>query len=324
MMNAAGSAAVMLLGLTGAVLAPLPEAHAQTVHYTMPIAEIEARLRTGDFTIIDWRGSRKPEDRTQRVALEFPDSALIVAKWAGAPSGGARFNNEPRYELAAYEIQKLFLDPSDYVVPPTVIRAFPLTFVAAQVPDQRPTFGQAPLSVVVALQYWLHNVQATDFWHPERVETDSLYALRIANFNIFTHLIGHIDGNIGNFLWSTEEEDPHIFSVDNGVSFGSEPSDRTDEWKFMRVRRLPRSTIERLERLTHEDLEAALGVLIEFQIRDGHLIEVEPGENFSRNRGVRRNDDRIQFGLTAREIREVDSRLRSLVRDAKGSRYKLF
>jgi hypothetical protein len=51
---------------------------------------------------------------------------------------------------------------------------------------------------------------------------------------------------------------------------------------------------------------------------------VEPGANFSSHRGVRRKDDRIQFGLTSMEIHDVDRRLKQLVRDANNRRYKLF
>ena len=309
------------------VLAPGTHAYAQEVdggNFILPPGRLETLLRTEPFSIIDWRGSRKPDDRTQRAVLLFEDSTLVTAKWASAPRNGGRFNNEPRYEAAAYEIQKLFLDATDYVVPPTIIRAFPLDFVTAQVPEHRPTFGDAPRSVVVTLQYWLFNVQPDNFWQPERVRSDSLYARRIGNFNILTYLIGHLDANAGNFLISRDPSDPHVYAVDNGVSFGSEASNRGDMWKDIQVDRLPRSTIDRLARLEGSDLERALGVLAEFEIRDGELIPVEPGENFSRNRGVRTRDDRIQFGLTSREIRDVEQRLRQLVGAANGRRYILF
>jgi hypothetical protein len=307
-----------------ALLTPLHHAAAQNANLMRPAAELESRLRTGSFKIIDWRGSRMPDDRTQRAALQFEDSTVLLAKWANAPRGGGRFNNQPRYEAAAFEIQKLFLDESDYVVPPTIIRAFSLDFVAAQVPDQRSTFSQAPRSVVVALQYWLQQVHHENFWQPDRVEVDTLYARRIANFNILTYLIGHTDSNIGNYLISTHPLDPHVYSVDNGVSFESEPSNRGEAWKDMRVERVPRTTVQRLGQVTREDLERLLGVLVEFEIRDGELVAVEPGENSSTNRGVRVNDERVQFGLTSREIRAVERRINQLVRDANARRYTLF
>lgn len=324
MHNRSRAVLAALLLLSSVPVLGREQVRAQTGNYTLPIADIEARLRSASFSILDWRGSRRAEDRTQRAVLMFDDSIILAAKWASAPRGGGRFNNEPRYEAAAYEIQKLFLEETDYVVPPTIIRAFPLEFVRAQVDDQRPTFDGAPRSVVTALQYWLNGVQPGEFWVPERARWDTLYARRLANFNILTYLIGHRDSNVGNFLMSADPADPRVFAVDNGVSFGSEPGNRGEDWKEMRVRRLPRSTLERLEALTREDLERVLGVLAEFQIRDGELVPVEPGENFSRNRGVRTRDDRIQFGLTAREIREVDGRLRQLLRDAGGRRYEVF
>ncbi|HEX6309089.1 MAG TPA: hypothetical protein VFZ69_12920 [Longimicrobiales bacterium] len=315
---------IPLLLAAGALLLPFRTATAQNANFIRPVAEIESRLRSEEFTILDWRGSRMPEDRTQRVLLQFADSTLLLTKWASAPRGGGRFNNQPRYEAAAYEIQKLFLDELDYVVPPTVIRAFPLDFVATQVPDQRATFGEAPASVVVALQYWMHQVHPQDFWQPQRVRTDTLYARRIGNFNVLTHLINHKDSNSGNYLISGNPADPHVYSVDNGVSFESEPSNRGEEWKEMRVDRLPGAVVQRLEQITREDLERALGVLAEFTITEGALVPVDLGENLDRNRGVRVKDGRVQFGLTTREIRAVERRLNQLVRDANGRRYKIF
>jgi hypothetical protein len=324
MMQRHASAGLLAMLLVESALLVPQEAAAQTANFALPVPQIEARLRSDSFTILDWRGSRRAEDRTQRAVLMFDDSVMLTIKWASAPRNGGRFNNQPRYEAAAYEIQKLFLEQNDYVVPPTIMRTFPLEFVTRQVPDQEATFERAPKSVVAALQYWLRDVQPDNFWQPSRVEMDTLYARRIANFNILTYLIGHRDSNVGNYLISVDPTDPRVFAVDNGISFGSEPGNRGEVWKDMMVRHLPRSTVARLELIRREDLERTLGVLAEFQIRDGELVPVEPGENLSRNRGVRTSDDRIQFGLTAREIREVEQRLNQLVRDANGRRYILF
>ena len=43
-----------------------------------------------------------------------------------------------RRELAAYEIQKLFLDERDYVVPPTTLVCLPLKKVRKVMPDLEP------------------------------------------------------------------------------------------------------------------------------------------------------------------------------------------
>lgn len=305
----------LLLGT--AVTAPTA---AQDANFTHPVGSLEDRLRAETFRIVDWRGARKPEDRTQRIALTFDDDVTIVAQWATAPRNGSTFNNQPRYELAAYVIQKLFLDESEYVVPPTVIRAFPLQFVHEHAPDTEPTFREAPNSVVATLQYWLIGVRPDNFWDPRRMRSDTVYARHIANFNILTYIIDHKDSNVGNYLISESEENPRVFAVDNGVAFGSEMSNRGAEWREINVDRVPRRTIERLRAVTRADLERALGVLVEFEVRDGELVAVEPGPNMGAGRGVRRSAERIQFGLTSQEIRGVQNRIGQLLRRAGGMR----
>ena len=291
-------------------------AAAQDLNVVLPIPQIEARLRAEPFRIVDWRGSRRPEDRTQRATIAFEDSVVLIAKWANAPQNGSRFNNEPRYEMAAYEIQKLFLDESEYVVPPTVLRAFPIEFVREQMPEVKPTFGSAPGSVVVALQYWLSAVTPKDFWNHVRARSDTLYARHIGNFNIFTVVVRHSDANVGNYLISTAEANPRVFSVDNGIAFGSNESDKGFAWRDVQVERFPRRTIERLRQVTRQQLEETLETLAEFEVQDGRLVPVEPGPPLSRNVGVRREGNRVQFGLTRSEIRQVEQRIHELMRAA--------
>jgi hypothetical protein len=310
--------------LAAVVLALPAPTTAQDLNFVYPIAEIEARLRDQPFRILDWRGSRAPGDRTQRVTLSYEDGSTMIAKWATAPNNGSAFNNEPRYETAAYVIQQLFLDEADYVVPPTLLRAVPLPVLREQVPEARATFREAPGSALVALQYWLSAVTPDNFWDRQRARTDSVYARHIGNFNILTYVIRHNDANVGNFLISESETQPRVFAVDNGVAFASPASNRGFDWRELQVERLPRRTIERLDAITREQLEQALGVVAEFAIRDGELVPVQPGPNLARNRGVRRTAERIQLGLTTPEIRAVESRIRNLVRLANSRRYELF
>jgi hypothetical protein len=237
---------------------------------------------------------------------------------------GEAFNNEPRYEAAAYEIQKLFLDEPEYVVPPTLLRALPIAFVHQQIPGARPTFREAPGSVLVALQYWLIGVTPQSIWEPQRATTDDVYARRIGNFNLLTYLIHHGDSNIGNFLISDAVDDPRVFSVDNGVAFRSQDSNRGAEWRALRVKRLPRHTVDRLRGITRLDLERTLAVLAEYEIRDGQLVRVVPGPNLAPARGVRRSRERVQFGLTTREIRDVEARLGHLLRQIDAGQFTLF
>jgi hypothetical protein len=307
--------AALVVGGAGAV--------AQDLNFVLPIPDIEEHLRELPFEIIDWRGSRAPDDRTQQATLQFEDESVLRVKWANAAVGASMFNNEPRYEVAAYEIQKLFLDHDEFVVPPTILRAFPLQYASAYSPGVRPTFREAE-SVVVSLQYWLSFVTQDGFWDPRRAREDTVYARHIGNFNVLTYLINHSDANVGNFLISRWEENPRVFSVDNGVAFRSAESDRGAEWRELHVARLPAHTVERLRRITLEDLQQALATLVEFRVEDGQLVAVPPGDNLSPNRGVRRQDGRIQLGLTTAEIRDIDRRRQSLIRSVDRGRIRTF
>lgn len=296
---------------------------AQDANVILPVAKIESLLQEQPFEILNWRGSRREDDRTQRVTIAFEDSSVLLVKWANAPPNGAgRFNNEPRYEVAAYRLQKLFLDEPDYVVPTTVLRAFPIAFVRAHMPEAKPTFKTVPGSVLVALQYWLSAVTPDDFWDQKRARQDTAYARHVGDFNILTYVIRHSDANAGNYLISTEASNPRVFSVDNGVAFASEESDRGAPWRELLVERLPRRTVERLKAITRPQLEQALGVLAEYEIRDSTLVAVAPGENLDVHDSVRREGSRIQLGLTEYEIRAVEERIKRMIGEANGR--KLF
>jgi len=313
-------AAFAAILLAAAAAAPVL---AQDANYLLPVPDIEARLRDGGMAIIDWRGSRMPNDRTQRMTVQFPDSVVLVVKLAKAPYGGTTFNNEPRYELAAYEIQELFLDPTDYVVPPTVVRSLPIEFLKPYDTNVSPTFDKTN-SVVAVLQYWLLAVTPENFYDRDRAKADTTYARYLGNFNILTYLIRHNDANQGNFLISQSPTMPRIFSVDNGVAFESQVSDRGYEWRNMRVDRLSAKTVERLRAITPERLRERLGVLVQFGIRDGLLVAEPAGANLDEGRGVRRSDTTVQFGLTSREIRGVEDRLRRLLEDVDKGKLKVF
>ena len=80
-------------------------------------------------------------DITLKADVAFGDAPPLRVKLRKAEPGAEAFNNVPRYDLAAYELQKLFLDPAEYVVPPTALRMVPLADFAvcarrrAHVPD---------------------------------------------------------------------------------------------------------------------------------------------------------------------------------------------
>ena len=295
-----------------AVAAPAPTT-AQDSNILLPVDTIERLLRFGDFQIVDSRGARFEGDRTSRVALDFGESGMLVVQWAKAPRGGDTDNNSPRYEMGAYELQKMFLEPHEYVVPPTVIRAFDLAWYQTLEPTARATFGDTE-AVLVVLQYWLFNIAGDDFYDRRRLETDSVYAHHMGNFNIFTYVARHNDQNMGNYLISSVESNPRVFSVDNGLAFNSRTSDQGADWRQIRVDRVPAETIEQLRTLTRDDLQQRLGTLAQFRIQqDGTLVLEDPEPAIQPRRGIRETDTMIQLGLTEREINGVWNRIQRIL-----------
>lgn len=297
---------------------------AQDSNILLPTDSLEYLMGWASFELPDTLQDMRFEgDRTQRVPLFFADGTGFIVKWARAPQGGERFNNNPRYEIAPYELQKLFLDPPDYVVPPTVPRALPLSWYRTLDRDARATFGGTE-SVLVVLQYFLFSVRDGEVLDEDRFEADSVYARHWGDLNLLTYLIHHNDSNNGNVLISTDPGNPRVFAVDNGLAFESEDSNRGTRWRALQVDRFPAATVERLRALTEEDLTRQLGVLVQFEIRDGHLVRVEPGENLNHDRGVRESDGIIQLGLTRREIRGVWRRLEDFLETVDRGRVDVF
>ncbi len=320
---------LIFLAAVAAVAAPAPAA-AQDANFLLPIAEIERILREGEIQVLDVHPSRGlPGERTYRVTLRSGDHVLQV-KYAPAGEGADEFNNRPRYELAAYGVQALFLDEREWVVPPTAIRAFPLDVVRATVArtgdaasPPEPTFDEWPMTLV-ALQYWMFNVDLPEeLPDDDRIEEDEVYERLLGNFNLLTYIIRHSDSNRGNFVQSMDETWPRVFSVDNGVAFASEESDRGTRWRDLRLGRYPASAIDRLRGISLEGLRTRLGVLVQLELRNGNFVEVEPTENLDPGRGVRRDAERIQLGLTESEIRAMHRRIVRLLERIDDGRYGL-
>ncbi len=316
--------AATLAALTAVALLGARPLRAQDLNILLPTDSIESLFRTADFQMLGWKGSRREKDRTQRVVLRFDERTMMLAKWAMAPRGGMGvFNNRPRYEIAAYEIQKLFLDESEYVVPPTVARCVSVEWYRANFPRAHETFKNKG-SVLVVLQYWLQNVTARDVWKKGRFETDTTYARHFANLNLFTYLIRHSDSNSGNVLIS-KINSPRLFAVDNGVAFSRrEESDRGTKWRNLRVKRLPRRTVERLRTLTREELELHLSVVAQLRLVGDQLVAVAPTEPLDRNRGMRNRDDVVQLGLTKHEIGHIWDRMRKVLKKVDDGKVTLF
>jgi hypothetical protein len=104
-----------------------------------------------------------------------------------------------------------------------------------------------------------------------------------------------------------------VFSVDNGIAFAFNDSDRGNTWSRLRVPKLPADTVDRLRHVTRDELQRRLGVLAQWRLLDGHWVAEPPGENLDPHRGVRQQDGIVQLGLTEDEIAQVDRRRTTLL-----------
>jgi hypothetical protein len=290
-------------------------ATAQDANITRPIDELERLLAAEPLVITSAEISRPKAkgDITLKADVAFGGAEPLRVKLRKAEPGANSFNNVPRYDLAAYELQKLFIDPSEYVVPPTALRMVALDDFRKYSTDVQRTFPPAE-QVLAVVQYWLSDIKViADVYNPERFASDPVYARHIGQLNVLTHLIQHRDSNVGNFLIGRAERGARVFSIDHGVAFASEDADRGELWKDIRVNVLPADTVQRLRAITPAKLEAGLGVLAQWQLRDGQWVAVPPGPNLSPRKGVRREGDQLQMGLSKMEIDTLERLLERLL-----------
>jgi hypothetical protein len=261
------------------------------------------------------------------VTLSFPDDDIVMdIKWKLVDSGWKPLtqrydgiNNSPRKEIAAWVIQRLFLEPEDYVAPYTVAYCVHLDDAREAYRHLPPTIpgSQCVLGVVAV---WMKDITLSlPVLDPERFNRDYVYAHFLSNLNLFTYLVKHHDGREGNFLVSKDDARRQAFSIDNGVSFGEGFSGLfynwfVPNWNSIRVPAFRKASIDRLRGLTEADITAALGVVSHLELNDrGTYINVPPGENLDPGRGVRIKGTTLQFGLTDDEIKDVWERIEDLI-----------
>jgi hypothetical protein len=291
-------------------------AFSQDRNITRPVPELEHMLQSEPLRIVSAEISRPNAkgDITLKADVAFGNRPPLRVKLRKAEPGADTFNNVPRYDIAGYELQKLLMNAPEYVVPPTALRMVSLAELSPYAPKVKikPTFRGSE-DVLCVVQYWLQDVKVeNDVLDLARFETDAIYARHIGQLNVFTYLIEHGDSNLGNFLISAVPEGARVFSIDNGLAFASEPGDRGELWKWMRVKRLPADIVERLRKLTEAELTSHLSVIAQWELKDGHFTAVQRGDKLSSRAGVRRTDTIVQMGLTNNEIERIWKRVKML------------
>lgn len=290
-------------------------------------AEIEALL-AGDLNILEARSTSTGLQRAHVMTLRSPGPHAVVfrAKWR-AHSTTTR-TNSPRFELAAYAVQKLFLDPNEYVVPPTAGHCFSLAAYREHVDaEARETFPGSGC-VYGVLSYWLEGVTTIekanrDGWFhgehrhlldPGLLASDPAYRSSIAHVNLLAYVIKHGDTHHNNFVVARSETQPvlhTIFSVDNSKSFTLAPNRRIQpqhNWSMIQLPSVPRDAIRRLRTADF----SSLSQIARFQPANGRLVATAPDATKATT-GVDWAGDRLMIGLTEPEIADLRVRVDELL-----------
>lgn len=279
-----------------------------------PPAEVQRLLSSAPFRLRDPNRAETGIMGVSKATAHFPEQRLdLPVKWAPAPPRTLdAWNAAPRKELAAFAIQQWFLEPDEWVVPPTAVRCVPLREYPRMPEKPAPNVpgGRCVLGLLAA---WLQHVTPVEVVvDPERFARDRAYAGHVADFNLLLHLIDHRDGRSSNLL--VTDDGRRIYSVDNGIAFGNLVWNYfVVNWNVLRVPALRRASVERLRGVTQAHLDA-LAVVQELRADRRRVLQpVRPSAPFDPARGARVRRGRVQLGLTAGEIAGVAARLDALL-----------
>jgi hypothetical protein len=290
--------------------------------------EVEALLARPDLEIVAVGKTPAGIQGAQVLTLRAPGPHPVVfrAKWRAHTTNTSR--NSPRLELAAYVIQQLFLEPGDYVVPPSAPHCFPLASYRASVDKKaRPTFGAARC-VYGILSYWLEDVQSlkdatTAGWFhgqdrhafdPGLFDKNHGYRDSVADMNLLTYLIGDGDSHPANFVITRDRDAPFVYSVDNSmwIELHKNRTLRPQwDWSKLKVPALPRAAVDRLR--SADDQLAAFPPLAVLHVVRGQLVLMSPSPIVRVESGTTWFGHRLAVGLTRDEIVGVRRRVAALL-----------
>jgi hypothetical protein len=311
--------------------APSPSVKGQFPNWQLPPHELETVIYQRALTGKELMEEAKRTAHGTTGALYVITEDAVTGKelkWKlkkMVPGWLDSFNTSFRKELAAYEVQKFFLDPEDYVVP---------TALPVCVPRERylKIIGYAAASlegtdcVMCLASTWLVNVTIPDELYDEsRFLKDPTYAYYMSNFNILTYLIQHRDARVGQFLVAKDDKRRQVFSVDNGISFGFWPYNFfIRQWDTIHLPALRQDSIDRLRKIQRRDLDH-LEVIVQMEKdENGFLKPVPPGENMNPKNGATYIDGKLQYGLTRSNIDDLWERIQSLISEVDSGNIQVF
>ena len=311
--------------------APSPSVKGQFPNWQFPPKELETtiyqRAKEGKL-------HAKEVERTARgttgalVLINHDEVSGKDIKWKfkkNVPGWVDSFNTSPRKELAAYQVQKLFLDSEDYVVPTCLAFCIPRDrfmkrggYAAATLEGTDCVLGLASI--------WMKDVTVPDTLYDEsRFLKDPTYAYFMSNFNLLTYLVQHRDNRVGQFLVSKDDKRRQVFSIDNGISFGFWPYNFfIQQWEDIHVPALRQDSIERLRKLQRQDLNF-LGVLAQFKLDENLVLRpVSVGKNLDPSVGAKYTGGVLQYGLAKSEIDAVWDRIQHVIAEVDAGTIQVF
>jgi hypothetical protein len=301
-----------------------------------PVEDAEQLLERDDLEIV---AAAAPPSGKQGVRVLTLRAGAVVfrAKWR--PQAAATRRNSPRFELAAYEVQKLFVSPRDYVVPPAAAHCFPLAAYRASV-DRKATSTFRDVDCVFGiLSYWLENVQtladaseAGTFrgayggaFDPTLFARDKGYRDSAAHVNLLTYLIGHGDTHLKNFVITRDPRSPALYSVDNSLSLGMRKNSKLSpihDWSKMRVPAVPYAAIQRLR--AADGRLASLAALAYLEIDDGRLVLTKGGAPTPTAQGFNWDGGRLRYGLTIDELAYIQRRITEILAKVDSGKLRVY
>jgi hypothetical protein len=292
-------------------------------------AEVEAWLRHPELEILGAAGTPKGKQKARVLTLAVPgDRERIVfrAKWRADSTQHPL--NDPRKELAAYVVQKLFLNAEQYVVPPAAGHCFPLAGYRTRVDATAQASFPRVECVFGILSYWLEDAQGIDdAADSERLDEDDLFDQRLfwkdpvyrrslADVNLLAHVISHGDSHPAQFVITGDRYRPRVHVVDNTISFSDFRNprlDREEDWSILHVPALSAESVARLRALRVADVRR-LGVIERYEKRPGQLVHTDvPASGVPRDAGVRWVSGRLEVGLMPAELEELWRRIQGVL-----------
>jgi len=311
--------------------APSPSVKGEFPNWQMPPHELETTIyeRALAGKLHGEEVKRTAQGATGALYLVTEDEVTgTEMKWKfkkNVPGWVDSYNTSPRKELAAYEVQKFFLDPEDYVVPTALPICIPRDRYM-----KRAGYAAASLEgtdcILGLASTWMVNVTIPDtLYDGSRFLEDPAYAYFMSNFNLLTYLIQHRDPREGQFLVSKDDKRRQVFSIDNGISFGFWPYNiLIPQWAEIRLPALRKDSIERLRKIQRQDLDF-LGVIAQFQLDENLVLKpVSVGKNLDPKTGAKYKDGTLQFGLTTSEIDDLWERIQSLIAEVDSGDIQVF